>query len=266
MKYDTMNIKKSDKPNKKYVAVFSSKMSERTKETHFGSAGMTDYLLSKEKDRRDRYRSRHKKDLLTNDPTRAGYLCTNTPKIFYINLDKRTDKRNDMEKLLNGYDYERVAAIEDRRGYIGCCKSHILSLQLAKSRRYKSVIILEDDFIFKTEYRFNTMNIPDTVTFDMLLLSNIIKSSEIYDNDFRRVFKAEWTSGYLINEKFYDSLICVFKESLEALMINYCRENYLDVYWEKIFNDSIILTHNYKFGGQREGYSDIQNKNIKRDN
>ncbi len=74
MKYDKMIVKKSDKPKKKYVAVFTDSSSGKTKQTYFGSAGMTDYLISKEKDRRDRYRSRHKKDLRTKDPTRAGYL------------------------------------------------------------------------------------------------------------------------------------------------------------------------------------------------
>jgi len=187
------------------------------------------------------------------------------PKIFYINLDKRTDKRCSMETMLDGYDYERISAIEDKRGYIGCVKSHILCLQLAKSRRYKSVIILEDDFMFMSEMNFKNMKIP-SYNFDMLLLSNLIKSSENYDKDFKRVFKAEWTSGYFINENFYDSLISVFKESLEALMIEYCRENYLDVYWEKIFKDSMILSHNKTFGGQISGYSDIQNKNVNRAN
>jgi len=42
--------------------------------TYFGSAGMDDYTLTKNKEQRDRYRDRHRKDLLTNDPTRAGYL------------------------------------------------------------------------------------------------------------------------------------------------------------------------------------------------
>jgi hypothetical protein len=195
----------------------------------------------------------------------AFQKCTNTPKIFYINLDKRTDKRCSMETMLDGYDYERISAIEDKRGYIGCVKSHILCLQLAKSRRYKSVIILEDDFMFMSEMNFKNMKIP-SYNFDMLLLSNLIKSSENYDKDFKRVFKAEWTSGYFINENFYDSLISVFKESLEALMIKYCRENYLDVYWEKIFKDSMILSHNKTFGGQISGYSDIQNKNVNRSN
>lgn len=187
------------------------------------------------------------------------------PKIFYINLDSRTDRRTEMETMLEGYDYERISAIEDDEGYIGCVKSHILCLQIAKERGYDKVIILEDDFMFMNEMNFKNMKIP-SYNFDMLLLSNIIKSSEKCDKDFKRVFQAEWTSGYFINENFYDSLISVFKESLEELMINYCRENYLDVYWEKIFKDSMILSHNKTFGGQLSGYSDIQNKNVKRKN
>ena len=73
-----MVIKKSDKPGKKYVAVFTQDEvaggKGRIKKTHFGSAGMDDYTLTKDKEQRKRYRQRHKKDLLTKDPTRAGYL------------------------------------------------------------------------------------------------------------------------------------------------------------------------------------------------
>jgi hypothetical protein len=46
----------------------------RTKTTYFGAAGMDDYTLTKDKEQRDRYRDRHRKDLITNDPTKAGYL------------------------------------------------------------------------------------------------------------------------------------------------------------------------------------------------
>ena len=72
-----MTIKKSDKSDKKYMAIFT-KDNGRTKTTHFGSAGMDDYTLTGDKEARKRYRQRHKKDLNTNDPTRAGYLS------FYI--------------------------------------------------------------------------------------------------------------------------------------------------------------------------------------
>ena len=66
-------IKKSDRPGKKLMAIFT-KDTGRTKTTYFGKAGMDDYTLTKDKEQRTRYRQRHKKDLKTNDPTRAGYL------------------------------------------------------------------------------------------------------------------------------------------------------------------------------------------------
>jgi hypothetical protein len=57
---------------KKYKAVFEH--DGRTKSTKFGAAGMDDYLLTHSKEQRDRYKTRHAKDLKTNDPTRAGFL------------------------------------------------------------------------------------------------------------------------------------------------------------------------------------------------
>jgi hypothetical protein len=42
--------------------------------TKFGQAGAEDYTMHRDKARRERYRSRHKKDLDTGDPRRAGYL------------------------------------------------------------------------------------------------------------------------------------------------------------------------------------------------
>ena len=72
--YDKVIIKKSDKPKKKYYALFTNSSTGKTKKTYFGQTGATDYLISKDKERRSRYRSRHKKDLQTKDPTRAGFL------------------------------------------------------------------------------------------------------------------------------------------------------------------------------------------------
>jgi len=64
-----LEVKKSTRKDKKYMAVFDDGTS-----THFGSAGMDDYTITKDKEQRERYRTRHKKDLETKDPTRAGYL------------------------------------------------------------------------------------------------------------------------------------------------------------------------------------------------
>ena len=53
----------------KWIAEFDS-----GKKTRFGSEPYEDYTQHKDKERRELYRLRHKKDLETGDPTRAGYL------------------------------------------------------------------------------------------------------------------------------------------------------------------------------------------------
>jgi len=67
-----LSITESVKPDKKLTAVFDN--DGRKKTTHFGAKGMDDYTITKDKAQRDRYRTRHAKDLKSNDPTKAGYL------------------------------------------------------------------------------------------------------------------------------------------------------------------------------------------------
>jgi hypothetical protein len=68
-----LELKESTKPGKKMMAVFETDAG-RKKTTHFGASGMDDYTITKDKEQRERYRMRHKKDLETGDPTRAGFL------------------------------------------------------------------------------------------------------------------------------------------------------------------------------------------------
>lgn len=85
----SVKISKSNKQGKKLMAVFTMD-SGRTKTTHFGAAGMDDYTKTKDKEQRTRYRQRHKKDLQTKDPTRAGYLS------YYILWGESTSLRDNI--------------------------------------------------------------------------------------------------------------------------------------------------------------------------
>jgi hypothetical protein len=68
-----VKVIKSPKPGKKWRAIFK-KDDGKEKHTDFGAAGMDDYLHTGDKEQRERYRARHKKDLETGDPTKAGHL------------------------------------------------------------------------------------------------------------------------------------------------------------------------------------------------
>jgi hypothetical protein len=74
-----MKIVPSHLKSKKYDAVF-----EDGKVVPFGQAGAPDYTKTGDKDRRDAYRSRHAKDLKTNDPQKPGYLS------YYLLWNKPT--------------------------------------------------------------------------------------------------------------------------------------------------------------------------------
>jgi hypothetical protein len=64
---------RSPNPKKKWRATFLLD-NGKEKHTDYGDATMEDYTQHHDKERREAYRARHKKDLRTNDPTRAGYL------------------------------------------------------------------------------------------------------------------------------------------------------------------------------------------------
>jgi hypothetical protein len=68
-----VSVKPATTGKHKYTAQFLQD-NGRTKTTHFGAKGMDDYTIKGDKEQRERYRTRHKKDLATKDPTRAGFL------------------------------------------------------------------------------------------------------------------------------------------------------------------------------------------------
>lgn len=78
----SVRIIKSSKPDKKYMAMFN--IDGKKKTTHFGQSGADDYTITRDEEQKKRYRTRHKKDLDTGDPTRAGYLS------YYILWNKPT--------------------------------------------------------------------------------------------------------------------------------------------------------------------------------
>ena len=67
-------IKKSSKPEKKLMAIFSMDNGKK-KTVHFGQAGAPDYTITKNKEQRARYIARHRKNENWNSPLTAGSLA-----------------------------------------------------------------------------------------------------------------------------------------------------------------------------------------------
>ena len=89
-----LKLEKLNNSSKKYKATFQTD-SGKTKSTSFGASGMNDYTLTGDKEARKRYRKRHKKDLKTNDPTRAGYLS------YYLLWGESTSIRENLKNYKN---------------------------------------------------------------------------------------------------------------------------------------------------------------------
>jgi len=69
----SVKISKSTKPEKKLMAVFQLE-NGRTKTTHFGASGMSDFPTHKDKKRKQRYLDRHRARENWNAPMTAGAL------------------------------------------------------------------------------------------------------------------------------------------------------------------------------------------------
>lgn len=59
---------------KKWKAIFYDDKGKRIKTIQFGSKGMSDFTINKDKERKQRYLDRHRKRENWNDPMTAGAL------------------------------------------------------------------------------------------------------------------------------------------------------------------------------------------------
>ena len=69
-----MVVEKGTAKNKKFKAIFYDGEGKKIKTTQFGDNRYQQYIQHKDKERRSKYRSRHKKDLTTGDYKKAGFL------------------------------------------------------------------------------------------------------------------------------------------------------------------------------------------------
>ena len=81
---DLISIKKDIDGKHKMVATFKNKTTGRTKTTHFGALGYTDFIKSGgDTEKKKLYLNRHKAKENWNDPTTAGalskYILWNKP-------------------------------------------------------------------------------------------------------------------------------------------------------------------------------------------
>jgi len=213
-------------------------------------------------------------------------MSHNIDHCFYINLDKRTDRQDEIETELQSFgwtstttktttgqlQYERVQGIEHAppMGILGCGKSHLKALKLAKERGYKNILILEDDFMFVLSKevveerlqqcfdRFN--NNPGTIPpFDVCFLAHALHSGEVVQDCpiLTRAYKSQSASGYIVNQHYYDTLIKLYEfamPKLEETQMHWVYAN--DIVWFDLQSKDRWFCFTERLGLQRPSFSD----------
>lgn len=182
---------------------------------------------------------------------------------FYINLDRRTDRRDQFEQeaKVMKFSIERFPAVEHAVPAIGCTRSHLEVLKLAREKGYPCVAVFEDDFqcLVSPETLKNVIDsFPED--YDVVMLDYYILQSEPYNDRFYRVFEAQAGSAYVVHSKFYDSLIANYEEAVRLFEENpHCHWLYInDQYWKRLQPISRWYASRIRIGRQRPGYSDLK--------
>jgi len=194
-------------------------------------------------------------------------MSQHIPKIFYINLDKRTDRRQEIEQELQQFNLldkaERFQAFyTPDQGILGCTQSHLAVIKLAKERNYPQVLILEDDFYFiisKDEFE-NELNqfFNNNITFDVCMISYHLQQSQPTHYPFiQKVIEGQTASGYIVHNSFYDKIIDLYEEAIPLLQQTGEHWNYAnDQVWKRLQPNANWYALTSRCGRQRPGFSD----------
>ena len=191
----------------------------------------------------------------------------NISSAFYINLEKREDRRKEFEEECKKMEMtvERFPAIERTKGVLGCHLSHLAVLKKARELGLSNVLIFEDDFEFivdkETFYTQLKTFFDSKIDYDVLFLSYHIYGGEIIplNETISRSDGIQSASGYIVHQKFYDKLIENLEEGYKLLEeTNNYRIYVNDQCWKSLQKTHNFLFFNMRIGKQRPSFSDIE--------
>jgi glycosyl transferase family 25 len=180
--------------------------------------------------------------------------------VIYINLDKRTDRKDEIVKELKIFNPEKIhrvsAVFEPDRGYLACTKSHLKALKKAKKHNWENVLIVEDDAKWENiEKGFPVFEKLVKEPYDVIMLGGTFAE---YDHTTYSVKKAQSSASYIVNRKYYDTIIQKYKEVLapnedvtpdvQVFQPLQAKDNWF------IVSPALMI--------QRKSYSDIQKGNV----
>jgi glycosyl transferase family 25 len=185
-------------------------------------------------------------------------------KVVYINLDHRTDRKQQVEEELTKYfstdKIVRFSAIRHANPGVGCGMSHIAVLEMAQREGWKNVLILEDDAVwsnFDTGYLLLQRLIQNS--WDVIMLGGTHCK---YELDYK-LLSGQTTTAYLVNSHYYTKLISNIKEGVARLIRTGNWPLYaIDQYWKVLHRNDKWYVVIPSLMIQSPSYSDIEKKNV----
>lgn len=186
---------------------------------------------------------------------------------LFINLDHRKDRLEHVTHQLSliGVKGERFKAVKNDNGAMGCTMSHIKCLELAKERGWNQVFICEDDIVFKDPPSLlNSVDkfLSSNIQWDVLIIGgNNFPPYEKISANCIKVSNCQTTTGYIVKQHYYDTLLENFKQGLLCLLkggIKAYAQNAIDIYWkslQKRDNWYMVIPATVS---QKSDYSDIE--------
>lgn len=197
-------------------------------------------------------------------------------KLYYINLDKRTDRLKHLEENVlpfidsTGMEKERISATDhtkyehiSQRG-AGCSLSHINVWKDAIANDYNKIIVMEDDFELIVSKQEISMILSElnTMQFSVCNLgynnrSPLVETEQPY---FFRCNNVQTTSCYVAYVPFLKVMLPHIEEATRKLMN---KESYpinaIDQAWKKFQNRTDWIVSK-RIGKQRNSISDIERR------
>ena len=192
-------------------------------------------------------------------------ISTYIQHVVYINLDSRTDRRAQMDEQLKIFPADkvhRVSGVEDKDyPYLGCAKGHLSAIKLSIDNGWDNVLILEDDAMWSnidTAYPVFEKLVKNP--YDVIMLGG---TTAEFNKDTFKVYKSKSAASYLINKKYYDTILRKAEDSIKAFKPGVTTTEEITpnvaVFYPLQEADSWFLV-SPALMTQREGYSSILKK------
>lgn len=187
---------------------------------------------------------------------------------LFINLNRRTDRLEEIQGELGRLSLkhvERFPAIEEKRGVIGCTKSHIECLKIGIEREVDTLMVCEDDLLIVDPEALDASLksfLESETPWDVIFIAgNVLFPVVIHSPGAFRVKNCQTTTAYLVKKHYLPTLLANFETSLANATVRpkdprWC----LDIHWKVLQQKDRWFALRPFSACQRDSYSDIEKR------